>query len=221
MARPTKQGKPAANREADILEASLRLFAEKGSKSATMRDIARASGLTEGTLYHYVSGKDEIVRRLVERYAFGSRAVAAAFSETHGSLRDKLTATATDFLDVLARNPHATAFILSEGLRYPAGAADNPLRDTFLALVRDRTAVLGRLLAAEIDAGHARPCDTARSAAHFFNALASYWLGEAFLAGRMPGLKARAAQIDDLVELMMSRLQANDARSRTKPGGGQ
>lgn len=217
MARPTKLGKPSANREADILEASLGLFAEKGSKSATMRDIARASGLTEGTLYHYFSGKDEILGRILERYAFGGRAVASAFAETPGSLRDRLLAVATDFFDVLARNPHATAFILSESIRYPSASANKPLAEAFLALISERVAVLGRLLTEEIEKGNAKPCDTARTAAHFLNALASYWLGEAFFAGRMPGPKARAAQAVDLVDLVMARLQPGAAHAKTKP----
>ncbi|MBX3493316.1 MAG: TetR/AcrR family transcriptional regulator [Parvibaculum sp.] len=217
MARPTKLGKPAANREADILEASLKLFAEKGSKSATMRDIARASGLTEGTLYHYFSGKDEILSRILERYTFGGRAVASAFADTPGSLREKLRAVATDFFDVLARNPHATAFILSESVRYPPISSSKSLAETFLALIRDRVAVLSHLLTEEVQAGSAKPCDTARIAAHFLNALVGYWMGEVFLAGRMPGPKARAAQTEDLVDLVMARLQPGTARTNTKP----
>lgn len=217
MARPTKHGEPAANRSEDILEASLTLFAEKGVKGASMRDIARATGLTEGTLYHYFPGKDRIVSEIIKRYGFSGRAVATAFDETKGTLRTKLTAIGVDFLAVLGANPHVTAFILSEGLRYPAPrdgseSVAGSTADAFLTLVTERTYELAQRLSLEIEASRVSYCDTAQLAAHFFNALSGYWITEVFIAGRMPRPAARRAHLDDLVDLVMCRLQLCDAK---------
>lgn len=45
-----------------ILEASIRIFAEKGLNNTKIADIARAADIGKGTVYEYFSSKDEIFR---------------------------------------------------------------------------------------------------------------------------------------------------------------
>jgi AcrR family transcriptional regulator len=47
-------------RRAQILEAALRCFGEKGYHVATMDDLARASGLSKGSLYWHFRSKEEV-----------------------------------------------------------------------------------------------------------------------------------------------------------------
>jgi AcrR family transcriptional regulator len=51
----------------DILEASALIFSKKGYHAASMQDIARAVNLQKASLYHYFSGKQEILLALLER----------------------------------------------------------------------------------------------------------------------------------------------------------
>jgi len=48
-------------RRARIAEAAARVFREKGFHTATIRDVAEAAGLTQGTLYNYIRSKDDIL----------------------------------------------------------------------------------------------------------------------------------------------------------------
>ncbi len=48
-------------RRKQIIEGALTVFKEKGFHSATVREIAEQSGLTEGTLYNYIRSKQDIV----------------------------------------------------------------------------------------------------------------------------------------------------------------
>lgn len=57
----------ADERRAQILEAAVGCFAEKGL-SARMDDIVRASGLSKGALYFHFANKDEIFLGLFEAY---------------------------------------------------------------------------------------------------------------------------------------------------------
>jgi AcrR family transcriptional regulator len=47
--------------------AALQLFAERGFKGTTMKDIAKIVGVTEGAIYRHYSGKEEIVESLINR----------------------------------------------------------------------------------------------------------------------------------------------------------
>ena len=49
------------NKYHEILETSSKLFAQKGYKSTTMKEIADALGITKATIYHYFSSKEEIL----------------------------------------------------------------------------------------------------------------------------------------------------------------
>lgn len=61
-----------AKRRRQIIEASSKLFFEKGFDRTTMREISKASGLTMGSLYDYVRSKDDILvlvyKDVVERF---------------------------------------------------------------------------------------------------------------------------------------------------------
>lgn len=52
-----------------ILTRSFELFARKGFAAVTMRGIARESGVSTGSLYHYFETKEHLFRELVRLYA--------------------------------------------------------------------------------------------------------------------------------------------------------
>lgn len=51
----------AGNKQAEILSAAIRLFQQKGYHATSMQDIADAVGLQKGSLYHYISGKEDLL----------------------------------------------------------------------------------------------------------------------------------------------------------------
>src|SRR5580704_11698261 len=54
-------------RKEQIMEAALRVFAEKGFAEASNRDIAKAAGVrSPGLIYHYFPSKMDLLREIVE-----------------------------------------------------------------------------------------------------------------------------------------------------------
>ena len=49
-----------------IIKESLKVFRNKGYHSATMTDIAVATGLLKGSLYHYFSSKEELMKEVIQ-----------------------------------------------------------------------------------------------------------------------------------------------------------
>lgn len=51
----------------EIIRKSLNVFREKGYHKTTMADLAAASGLLKGSMYHYFSGKEELMAEVLTR----------------------------------------------------------------------------------------------------------------------------------------------------------
>lgn len=50
----------ATGRRREVLIEAAQIFAEKGYKATSMRDIGRATGLLGGSLYHHIRSKDDL-----------------------------------------------------------------------------------------------------------------------------------------------------------------
>ena len=76
-------------RRAEILHAAARVFRRRGVAAAGMREIAEQAGLSPGNLYHYFSGKDEILLFCQERTL---ERMLAAVRSARGSPAERLRA---------------------------------------------------------------------------------------------------------------------------------
>jgi AcrR family transcriptional regulator len=84
---PRWQRRPEARPE-EILDAALRVFGESGFARATLDDVARAAGVSKGTLYLYFDSKDSLFREMVRAKVVATLAEAEAFVRGHeGSAR--------------------------------------------------------------------------------------------------------------------------------------
>jgi AcrR family transcriptional regulator len=54
-------------RRNQILDAATTVFAEKGFHRATIKDVARAAGIADGTIYTYFSSKTEVLLGILNR----------------------------------------------------------------------------------------------------------------------------------------------------------
>jgi len=78
-------------RPEEILDAALQLFTEKGFSATRMIDVARAAGISKGTLYLYFESKEDIFREVVhQRISPQIDRVEAMVDEFQGSQADLL-----------------------------------------------------------------------------------------------------------------------------------
>jgi len=76
MGTPTKR---TGNTKEKILTHSLKLFASKGFRETTVRDIASSVGLQQGALYNHFKNKDAILTALIDQLM--SSAIVTIFEE--------------------------------------------------------------------------------------------------------------------------------------------
>jgi AcrR family transcriptional regulator len=61
-----RAGNAMGRTRASLLDAAVRLLAERGTKRTSMTDIAQAAGIAKGTLYNHFRNRDEVFAALVE-----------------------------------------------------------------------------------------------------------------------------------------------------------
>src|SRR6516162_7839143 len=58
--------KVVEDRREQIIDAAMRVFAQKGYARATNRDVAHEAGITTGLIYYYFKSKEDLLRAALE-----------------------------------------------------------------------------------------------------------------------------------------------------------
>lgn len=67
-AQKTPESEAPHTRRAELLQIAAGLFAEKGFKNTTVRDIADAAGILSGSLYHHFDSKESMVDEILRTF---------------------------------------------------------------------------------------------------------------------------------------------------------
>src|SRR2546428_1190638 len=122
-----------------ILDAAIRVFAERGFHSATVAEIARAAGVADGTIYLYFKGKDDLLLRLFDEKMTGLVAEVKAALAQERRAAEKLKRFIQLHLALVERNPDLAAVLIVE-LRQSAQflkAADRQKLAAYIDLIEE------------------------------------------------------------------------------------
>ncbi len=95
-----------------ISRTALRLFVEKGIDGTTIRDIADAAGLAEGTLYRHFSGKDALAWDLFSQNYTAFALELQRLQAGQPTLRAKIDAMVRQFCTFFDRDPILFSYLL-------------------------------------------------------------------------------------------------------------
>lgn len=184
MPRKTSLGKPASNKQAEILAAALRHFAAAGVDGTSMNDLAEAVGIRKATLYHYYPGKDVLIEALFTSSNFKADRLRAVMADRGVPLEERLLHLATQYLEVMRERPDWQALMLREarsGSNRPWAAKLNRLLRRH---IQGRIDALAAALCAEAPGLTANRAELL--AAQFFHALTGFWIYERHICGVAP-----------------------------------
>lgn len=55
-----------ANRQAEVTQAAVEIFWQKGYRAASIQDVAEKVGVLKGSLYYYIQSKEDLLWRVIE-----------------------------------------------------------------------------------------------------------------------------------------------------------
>lgn len=108
-------------KRAQILEGAESVFLAEGYEGASMSLIARAAGVSKGTLYVYFANKEALFAAFIETVCRRSTADAFEALTVAGPARERLTAFGRLFLGFkLSPQPHAVErLVIGESSKFP------------------------------------------------------------------------------------------------------
>ncbi len=179
-----------SDKRARILDAAIKVFAERGFHTATVAEIARAAGVADGTIYLYFKGKDDLLLRLFDEK------MTELLAESKSELAKERTAPArlSRFIQLhlalVERNPDLASVLIVE-LRQSAQfikAADRAKLAAYVDLIAE--VVRDGQEKGELVDGIS-PATVRRAIFGALDELALGWL----VSGRRTSLKKTAAEV--------------------------
>ncbi|HEX6972549.1 MAG TPA: TetR/AcrR family transcriptional regulator, partial [Limnochordia bacterium] len=161
----TRRDEQAAQRRTQLIETALEVFARKGVKAATIKDLAAAAGVAEGLLYHYFDSKDDLLRHALDHRYFLPALSRIAVPDRERPAREALLEVAMGFAAVLRDHRDVVQVMMQE-------APSNPLVAERLERSRvEAVRLLSQYLDSRVRAGELRPHDTVTAARLLFFAV--------------------------------------------------
>jgi AcrR family transcriptional regulator len=101
-------------RREQLLDIAARLFAERGFKNTTVRDIADAAGILSGSLYHHFDSKEAMVDELLDSFQTGLWKEYDAIEASDRSPREKLEAVVRVSFDAIDQHHSEVAIFQTD-----------------------------------------------------------------------------------------------------------
>ena len=157
---------PAADgsKRRQILDGARQVFLAAGFDGASMGEIARAAGVSKGTLYVYFASKERLFEALtVEEKRAQAEALFVKLDPADPDVRGALRRLSLDVLATMARpeNVSSVRMVIGAVEKFPQFG-----RAYYEAGPERGRAQLADYLGRQIEAGRLRPCDPAVAAGH-------------------------------------------------------
>ncbi|MFI9808225.1 TetR/AcrR family transcriptional regulator [Streptomyces sp. NPDC052301] len=99
-----------------LLSVAVQVFNERGYDGTSMEHLSKAAGISKSSIYHHVSGKEELLRRAVSRALDGLFAILEEEHARVGRSVDRLEHVVRRMVEVLiAELPYVTLLLRVRG----------------------------------------------------------------------------------------------------------
>ena len=196
----TECSAPNASKYAQIIEAAVAEFQDKGFAAASMDRISARAEVSKRTLYKYFESKENLFRSIVVELSSRFAEVVEIRYEKGRDIREQLTALAWAEGRILMM-PDVIAMarmVISETLRSPALAAEAQSK-------LDKTAAFIGMLRDAAEDGQLRIDDPEQAGHEFIGLIKARAFWPLLFTGAVLSEAEMAETIDSSVEMMISR----------------
>ena len=147
--RPVSKGDMATDLRERILEAATRLFAQQGYARTSMREVSEAVGCTKPALYYHFDSKKDLFVATVQTHLDHFTVLLEGTLAAPGSLRERLEALFTIFLDSIQERPEVMRLLMTVEHRPDEG---QPVID-LMSMHMKHEALIGQIISDGVEQG--------------------------------------------------------------------
>src|SRR3954453_7158702 len=184
-----------------ILEGARQIFLAHGFYGASMGEIAKAAGVSKGTLYVYFDSKEALFEALIVEERRSLAEVLFQLDEDDPDPRSVLRRLGISFLQMMVRPEHISS------IRMVIGAAEKFPRfgqSFYEAGPRQGARRLKAYLDAQVEAGRLPAADTELAAQHFLDLCHSGILRRVLLTGQAPTPDEITRNVDEAIRVFFA-----------------
>lgn len=138
----TDKNRPKTRKDR-IMDAALRIFAEKGFQNATITEISKAAGVSEATIYEYFGTKEDLLFAIPEKITNDTFEKSSKVIPYIKGVEGKIRAILLFYVKLYQSNPNYSALVLLQLMsnrrfrQTPAHAAIRTSAHTLLDCIRE------------------------------------------------------------------------------------
>ncbi|MFQ5857071.1 MAG: TetR/AcrR family transcriptional regulator [Anaerolineae bacterium] len=137
-----------------ILDTAEALFAERGYRGLSMRELAEGAGVSKANLYHHFAGKRDLYRHVLERALNTLELTLTQAAASEGTTRERLTRVTDASLNLLQHNRPLVFFFMRE-----IGSFEREVRDLVIQHWEGMLEPIERVIEDGIARGELHPAD--------------------------------------------------------------
>jgi TetR/AcrR family fatty acid metabolism transcriptional regulator len=107
----TDKNRPKTRKDR-IMDAALRIFAEKGFQNSTITEISKAAGVSEATIYEYFGTKEDLLFAIPEKISNETFEESSKVIPYIKGVEGKIRAILLFYVQLYQSNPHYSALVL-------------------------------------------------------------------------------------------------------------
>jgi len=166
--KPNSRKIQAEERRLQIMETALKVFADKGFKSASIKDIAEAAGISQGLMYHYFKNKEDLLAATIKQYSFIEELKGILTARDDQPASQVLMETANKFLSTLERRKALVRILIHDV------AFDPELSDVWSVMFHEGVGLLKKFIDSRISRAELKPNNTEITARFMLSSVVMY-----------------------------------------------
>jgi AcrR family transcriptional regulator len=152
------------------METALKVFAAKGFKTASIKDIAEAAEISQGLMYHYFKNKEDLLAATIKQYSFLEELRTIVSAKDDRPWATVLAETANKFLETLEKRRDMVRILIHDV------AFDPELSDAWSAMFHEGVALLKKYLDSRISRGEFKLHNTEITARFMLSSMVMFHL---------------------------------------------
>jgi len=178
-----------------ILNTALTVFASKGYSKSSIKDLAKVAGISQGLMYHYFVGKEDLLMAAIEYHSFLPQLRQILSDNSRKPFREVMQEIAVKFLALIDSKSELLNILIQES------QTNSEIKKAWGKILEEGTSLLQQFIRSRIASGEIREHNVRATAYSMFSTLVMFhFTRSVFNAPQIPETDFINTVLDNLIQ---------------------